>query len=97
MYVAAQSRYLAPKYNKCQARDFTAIVSPKLIMDALIQSMLSFPKDTTSPFSPSKHSLMDLSLREEYWIKFCMKFIAVISHDNYYGQFYDPSCEQVQK
>jgi hypothetical protein len=27
---------------------------------------------------------MDLTLREEYWIKFCMKLIAVISHDNYY-------------
>jgi hypothetical protein len=28
---------------------------------------------------------MDLTLREEYWIKFCMKLIAVISHDNYYS------------
>jgi hypothetical protein len=27
---------------------------------------------------------MDLTLREEYWIKFCMKLIAVISPDNYY-------------
>jgi hypothetical protein len=24
---------------------------------------------------------MDLTLREEYWIKFCTKLIAVISHD----------------
>jgi hypothetical protein len=31
---------------------------------------------------------MDLTLREGYWIEFCMKFIAVISHDNYYSQFY---------
>jgi hypothetical protein len=23
---------------------------------------------------------MDLTLREEYWIQFCMKLIAVISH-----------------
>jgi hypothetical protein len=30
---------------------------------------------------------MDFTLREEYWIKFCMKFIAVISLDNYYSQF----------
>jgi hypothetical protein len=34
---------------------------------------------------------MDLTLREGYWIKFCMKLIAVIPHDNYYGQFYRPS------
>jgi hypothetical protein len=33
------------------------IVSPKLIMDALIQSMPSFPKDTTSPFPLSKNSI----------------------------------------
>jgi hypothetical protein len=24
---------------------------------------------------------MDLTLREEYWIQFCMTLIAVISHD----------------
>jgi hypothetical protein len=30
---------------------------------------------------------MDLTLREGYWITFCMKVIAVISHDNYYCQF----------
>jgi hypothetical protein len=29
---------------------------------------------------------MDLTLREEYWLKLCMKLIAVISHDNYYSQ-----------
>jgi hypothetical protein len=41
---------------------------------------------------------MDLTLREEYWIQFCTKLIAVISHDNYeyYSQFYRPSCELVQ-
>jgi hypothetical protein len=26
-----------------------------------------------------------------------MNLIAVISHDNYYTQFYHPSCELVQK
>jgi hypothetical protein len=26
---------------------------------------------------------MDLILREQYWIKFCMKLITVILHDNY--------------
>jgi hypothetical protein len=31
---------------------------------------------------------MDLTLREEYWITFCMKLITVISHDNYQS-FYD--------
>jgi hypothetical protein len=35
-------------------------------------------------------------LIEEYWIKFCMKLRAVISHDNYYTQFYHHSCELVQ-
>jgi hypothetical protein len=39
---------------------------------------------------------MDLALREEYSIKFCMNLIAVISHDIYYSQFYHPSCELVQ-
>jgi hypothetical protein len=39
---------------------------------------------------------MDLTLREEYWIKFCMKLIAVIFPDNYYSQFYYASCELVQ-
>lgn len=33
------------------------IVSPKVIMDALTQSIPSFPKDTTSPFPLSKSSL----------------------------------------
>jgi hypothetical protein len=33
------------------------IISPKLIMDALIQSMPSFPKDTAPPFALSKDSL----------------------------------------
>jgi hypothetical protein len=33
------------------------IVSPKLIMDALIQSMPSFPKDTIPPFPLSKNSM----------------------------------------
>jgi hypothetical protein len=40
---------------------------------------------------------MDLTLREGYWIKFCMKLIAVISHDNYYGQFYRPSFRLVHE
>jgi hypothetical protein len=39
---------------------------------------------------------MDLTLRERYWLQFCMKFIAVISHDNYYIQSYRPSYELVQ-
>jgi hypothetical protein len=26
---------------------------------------------------------MNLTLREGYWITFCMKFMAIISHDNY--------------
>jgi hypothetical protein len=33
------------------------VVAPKLIMDALIKSMPSFPKDTISPFSLSKNSI----------------------------------------
>jgi hypothetical protein len=40
---------------------------------------------------------MDFTLREEYWIKFCMTLIAVISRDNYYSQFYRPSCKLVQQ
>jgi hypothetical protein len=40
---------------------------------------------------------MDLTVKVGYLIKFCMKLIAVISHDNYYSQFYHPSCELVQK
>jgi hypothetical protein len=36
---------------------------------------------------------MDLTMREEYRIKFCMKLIAVISPNNYYSQFYHPSCD----
>jgi hypothetical protein len=39
---------------------------------------------------------MDITLREGYWIKFCMNLIAVISYDNHYSQFYDPSCELAQ-
>jgi hypothetical protein len=31
---------------------------------------------------------MDLALREEYSIKFCMKLIVVISPDKHYSQFY---------
>jgi hypothetical protein len=30
---------------------------------------------------------MDLTLREGYLITFCVKLIAVISHDYYYSQF----------
>jgi hypothetical protein len=33
------------------------IISPKLILDALLNSMSSFPKDTTSPFPLSKSSI----------------------------------------
>jgi hypothetical protein len=33
---------------------------------------------------------MDLTLREEYWIKFSMKLIAVISHDNYNNSLATP-------
>jgi hypothetical protein len=35
-------------------------------------------------------SNMDLTLREKYSTEFCMKLIAVISHDNYYSQFCHP-------
>jgi hypothetical protein len=35
---------------------------------------------------------MDLTFREGYWIKVCMKLIAAIFLDNYYLQFYRPSC-----
>jgi hypothetical protein len=34
------------------------------------------------------HLSMDLTLTGGYSIKFCMKPIAVMSHDNYYNQFY---------
>jgi hypothetical protein len=39
---------------------------------------------------------MDLTSEEEYWIKFCVTLLAVISHDNYYNQFYHPSRELFQ-
>jgi hypothetical protein len=39
---------------------------------------------------------MGLALREEYSIPFVIKLIVVISPDNYYSQFYRPSCELVQ-
>jgi predicted RNA-binding Zn-ribbon protein involved in translation (DUF1610 family) len=39
---------------------------------------------------------MDLTVKGGYLIKLCMHLIAVISHDNYYSQFYCPSCELVQ-
>jgi hypothetical protein len=39
---------------------------------------------------------MDLTLKEGYWIKFCIKLITVISLDNYYSQFYHPFCKLVQ-
>jgi hypothetical protein len=32
----------------------------------------------------------------EYWKKICMKMIALISHNNYYSQFYLPSCEMLR-
>jgi hypothetical protein len=38
---------------------------------------------------------MDLALKEEYSIKFCMKLIEVISPNNNYTQSYNPSCELV--
>jgi hypothetical protein len=31
-----------------------------------------------------------------YSIKFCTKLLVVIPHNNYYSQFYHPSCELVQ-
>jgi hypothetical protein len=37
---------------------------------------------------------MDLTLKG-YLITFCFKLIAVISHGNYYGQFYHLSCKLV--
>jgi hypothetical protein len=40
---------------------------------------------------------MDLTVKEVYFIKLCMKLNAVISHDNYYSQFHHPFCELVQK
>jgi hypothetical protein len=39
---------------------------------------------------------MDLTLRGGYSLTFCIKLIAVISHDNYYSQFYHPFCELAQ-
>jgi hypothetical protein len=39
---------------------------------------------------------MDLTLRERYWIKFCMKLITVLCLNNYYSQFYHPSYKLVQ-
>jgi len=39
------------------------------------------------------HLPMELSLRQEYWIKFRMKLVAVIFLYNYYGQFYHPFYE----
>jgi hypothetical protein len=41
------------------------------------------------------YTYMDLTLSEGYWIKFCMKLVAVMSHDNYYTHFYLPSCKLV--
>jgi hypothetical protein len=31
---------------------------------------------------------MNLTVKEGYLIKFCMKLITMISHDNYHSQFY---------
>jgi hypothetical protein len=39
---------------------------------------------------------MELTLRQEYWIKFCMKLVTVISLYNYYSQFYYPFYEKVR-
>jgi hypothetical protein len=39
---------------------------------------------------------MDLTLREGYSIKCCMKLVAVIFNDNCYSQFYHSFCELVQ-
>jgi hypothetical protein len=41
---------------------------------------------------PNNFIYTDLTLREGYWIIFCMKLIAVIFHYNYYINFYSPSC-----
>jgi hypothetical protein len=32
---------------------------------------------------------MDLIVTEGYWIKFCVKLLAVIYHDTYNSQYYD--------
>jgi hypothetical protein len=37
----------------------------------------------------------DITFREEYWIKCLKRLISVIFHNNYYSQFYRPSCELV--
>jgi hypothetical protein len=44
----------------------------------------------------SDHYTTEAVLRGLYLIKFCMKLIAVISHDNYYSNVYYPFCELVQ-
>jgi hypothetical protein len=40
---------------------------------------------------------MDLTLREECWIKISMQLITVIFLGNYYIQFYHPSFKQCTK
>jgi hypothetical protein len=42
------------------------------------------------------HVCMHLTVKGSYSIKLSMKLIAVISHDNYYIQFYPPFSELVQ-
>jgi hypothetical protein len=39
---------------------------------------------------------MHLTLREGYSTKFCIKFVAMTCHHNYYSQMYGPFCELVQ-
>jgi hypothetical protein len=39
---------------------------------------------------------MNLTLREGYLIKCCVKLITVISHNNYYSQFCHHFCERIQ-
>jgi hypothetical protein len=38
------------------------------------------------------HLYVDITLRDWYGIEFCTNLISVISHDNYYSQFYHSDC-----
>jgi hypothetical protein len=47
-------------------------------------------------WSPIISSMWGPNLEWRILDKFCVKLIAVMSHDNYYSQFYHPFCELVQ-
>jgi hypothetical protein len=49
--------------------------------------------DATQHGAILKRSVIDLTSKEGYLIKFCMKLIAAISHDNYYSQIFHSFCE----